>query len=160
VVHPGSGNLATRWPWERFAETLRLVARRRPVTCLVIRADGVALSPLPDLPRPSKVIVLESPPDLDVLAALIARGRVFLGNESGPSHVAAAVGTPAVVPFLSGNDPRRWGPAGEAGRVLEGDVGIGPDPAAVAEGIVQSLDARESGRDRRGTTRDAGAAHA
>lgn len=45
-------------------------------------------------------------------AAAIARARVFLGHDSGPMHLAAAVGTPLVAVFAARNIPRQWFPFG------------------------------------------------
>jgi ADP-heptose:LPS heptosyltransferase len=139
VVHPGSGNPTTRWAWARFAESLGIVCAKRPLTVLVVGGDELSAKPTLDLPAPSRIVFLERPPSIPGLAALLASADVFLGNESGPSHLAAAVGTPAVVPFLSKNDPRRWGPASPHGRAVVGTAGIGPEPKAVAEAILDVL---------------------
>jgi ADP-heptose:LPS heptosyltransferase len=49
--------------------------------------------------------------DLYELAAWLGRARIFVGNDSGISHLAAAVGTPVVV-FFRATDPRVWAPRG------------------------------------------------
>jgi ADP-heptose:LPS heptosyltransferase len=139
LVHPGSGDPTTRWGWSRFAEALRIVCGKQPLTVLVVGADELSARPTLDLPAPSRVAFLDRPLTISGLAALLASAGVFLGNESGPSHLAAAVGTPAVVPFLSENDPRRWGPAGPHSRAVVGAAGIGPEPEAVAEAILDVL---------------------
>ena len=51
-------------------------------------------------------------------AACLARARVFLGHDSGPMHLAAAVGTPCVAIFAARNVPRVWFPYGASHRVL------------------------------------------
>ncbi len=51
-------------------------------------------------------------------AAAMARARLFLGHDSGPMHLAAAVGTPVVAIFAARNIPRQWFPFGERHRVL------------------------------------------
>jgi ADP-heptose:LPS heptosyltransferase len=51
-------------------------------------------------------------------AALFARASVYLGHDSGPMHLAAAVGTPCVAIFSSRLKPRRWFPFGRGHRVL------------------------------------------
>jgi heptosyltransferase-3 len=66
-------------------------------------------------------------PALGELLALAARARLFLGNDSGPMHVAAAAGCRAVAIF--GADPRRWGPCGEGHRVVGGAGGMEGVPA-------------------------------
>ncbi|RVB58932.1 glycosyltransferase family 9 protein, partial [Mesorhizobium sp. M7A.F.Ca.CA.002.03.2.1] len=55
---------------------------------------------------------------LEVLTALLAEASIFLGNESGPMHIAASVGTPAV--GLYGlTSPEQWGPFGVPNRTLQ-----------------------------------------
>lgn len=51
-------------------------------------------------------------------AAVLARTRVLLGHDSGPMHLAAAVGTPCVAVFAARNKPRVWFPYGRQHRVL------------------------------------------
>jgi ADP-heptose:LPS heptosyltransferase len=51
-------------------------------------------------------------------AAAFARARLFLGHDSGPMHLAAAVGTPCVAIFAARNLPRQWFPYGPAHRIL------------------------------------------
>ena len=51
-------------------------------------------------------------------AAVIAQARAFLGHDSGPMHLAAAVQTPCVAIFAARNKPRVWFPYGKRHRVL------------------------------------------
>lgn len=51
-------------------------------------------------------------------AAVLARARVFVGHDSGPMHLAAAVGTPCVAVFSARNRPRVWFPYGGQHRVI------------------------------------------
>ncbi|MGC9199299.1 MAG: glycosyltransferase family 9 protein [Acidobacteriaceae bacterium] len=51
-------------------------------------------------------------------AAAIARARLFVGHDSGPMHLAAAVGTPVVALFSARNIPRQWFPVGDQHRVV------------------------------------------
>ena len=55
-------------------------------------------------------------------AACFARARLFLGLDSGPMHLAAAVGTPCVAIFAARNIPRVWFPHGDRHRVLYHEV--------------------------------------
>jgi ADP-heptose:LPS heptosyltransferase len=55
-------------------------------------------------------------------AALFARASVFLGHDSGPMHLAAAVGTPCVAIFAARNLPRVWFPHGAQHRVIYHEV--------------------------------------
>src|SRR5262249_2165530 len=59
------------------------------------------------------------------LAALIARSILYVGSSTGPSHLAAAVGTPVVALYcpLAECVPERWRPLGDTGQVLVPPVG-------------------------------------
>jgi heptosyltransferase III len=57
---------------------------------------------------------------LRTLAATLARASVYVGNDSGVTHLAAAAGTPAVAIF-GPTDPAQWSPLGRAVRVLRAD---------------------------------------
>ena len=72
--------------------------------------------------HPSAVLNLCSnlPPRLS--AALYARARIFLGHDSGPMHLAAAVQTPCVIVFSARTRPRVWFPIGAQHRILYREV--------------------------------------
>jgi len=85
------------------------VSRVQPIACLIARGtEDTALEP--DLEKGSWFMPLPQLP-LRTFAALLAKADLFFGNDSGPAHLAAAVGTPSVVMFLSSEDPVRWGPS-------------------------------------------------
>jgi ADP-heptose:LPS heptosyltransferase len=60
------------------------------------------------------------------LASVLRRSKLFISNDSGPVHVACAVGTPVIAIFGRsdrGLSPKRWGPIGKQDVVLRKDVG-------------------------------------
>ncbi len=102
VIHPFAASAAKRWPMERFRELARLLERRMPVCWCA--------GPEDELPGALRI------PDLYELAVRLAGARVFIGNDSGISHLAAAAGTPVVVLF-GPTDPAVWAPRGPDVRV-------------------------------------------
>jgi ADP-heptose:LPS heptosyltransferase len=87
-----------------------------------------------DLTRFSKYRTEKGAPLKDVLK-LIASAAVFVGNDSGPAHIAAAFGVPTVVIF-GGSDPIIWGPWRTSGEALSSPRGIsGIDPAQVIDAV-------------------------
>jgi len=133
AVHPGSGGRAKRWPAERFAELVRRLAR--PVVWLLGPAEGEA-----DAERlraiGERVGTVVASPDLATLAGILARCRLYVGNDSGVSHLAAAVGAPTVAVF-GATDPRCWAPRGERVAVVGspergGLDGVTPDGVLAA----------------------------
>ena len=126
LLSPGSAKDPTkRWRAGRFAALGDLLAQRR-FTCAIVvgpaeRALGVDVAGVAKAPLP----VLGADLDPVGLAALMARARLLVSNDSGPMHLAAAVGTP-VVAFFGPTDPGRTGPTGSPTRVLDRYVFCSP----------------------------------
>jgi lipopolysaccharide heptosyltransferase II len=114
-----------RWPPERFG---RLAARLRDRhwACAIVVGpgeEGLAgeVSTAAGVPLP--ILGLDLGPI--ELAALLSRARIVVANDSGPMHLAAAVGTP-VVAFFGPTDPGRTAPAGAPSRILDRYVFCSP----------------------------------
>jgi len=93
LIHPGSGSRAKNWPLERFTELGR---RLEGLGHRVAWIRGPAEADLPAGIPPDRVI---DRPSLRALAATLARSKVFIGNDSGVSHLAGATGAPTLVLF-------------------------------------------------------------
>jgi len=102
VVHAGAGGVAKRWPAEGFRGAVEDVSRRHGL-CIVLHegpADAEAVDALmPGVPAALRL----RRPELTTLAGVLALSTAYLGNDSGVSHLAAAVGTPSVVLFATAN---------------------------------------------------------
>jgi lipopolysaccharide heptosyltransferase III len=96
VIHPFSGSVQKNWPLKRFRE----LASRLPIP---VRWCAGPEEVLEDAVRFE---------NLYELAGWLAGARLYIGNDSGITHLAAAVGTP-VVAIFSSTDPEMWGPRGE-----------------------------------------------
>jgi heptosyltransferase III len=103
VIHPFSGSPKKNWPLARFQEVARKLERRMTV-CWCAGPD--------DPPLPGAVRI----DDLYDLACWLAKGRLYIGNDSGITHLAAAVGTPVLALFGPTN-PEVWAPRGPHVRV-------------------------------------------
>jgi ADP-heptose:LPS heptosyltransferase len=111
VVHPGASIAVRRWSPRGFSTVVdRLVAagstvvltgtsRERPITQLVRSMTA----------NPDAVADLAGRTSLDALAAIVRRADLVVTNDTGVSHVAAAMATPSVVVFTD-TDPVRWAP--------------------------------------------------
>lgn len=119
AVHPGSGGARKNWPARHFAETVREWTRRRRGGALVIEgpADQEAASDLRSLLEGVRVWSLREEP-LWRVGAAIERCEGYLGNDSGVTHLAAAVGTPTVAVFIA-TDPALWAPRGPNVAILD-----------------------------------------
>ena len=102
-VHPGAGGLVKRWPAAGFAAALRrfLDGRRAAAVLTEGPADRDAVSAM-RAELGDRASVLAHPSLVD-LAGALACARVYIGNDSGVSHLAASVGVPAVVLFDGAN---------------------------------------------------------
>jgi heptosyltransferase-2 len=118
-----------RWPWPRFAELARMLRRDHPATQIVIVA-GPARDELWSAVRIHEESGKIHPvigPDLDLagLAGVLAHLDVLVTNDSGPMHLAAALGVRTVALF-GPTDPRRTAPAGAGHAVLHRDLWCSP----------------------------------
>ena len=101
VLRPGARNSTKRWSVEGFAQLARWLRESHslmPVVNLGPGDEEIAAAVQQHLAPVS--VVLDSL-DLRQLIALIAGARLFVGNDTGPTHIAAALGKPCVVVFGS-----------------------------------------------------------
>ncbi len=121
VIHPFSGSPGKNWPLDRFVELAKRLESQMPVKWCA--------GPEETLPWDAVRIG-----DLYDLAFWLASARVYVGNDSGITHLAAAAGAPVVALFGATN-PAVWGPRGERVRIVEGpsmeDIGLDRGAAAM-----------------------------
>lgn len=121
ALHPGSGSPRKNWPVERFAALADALAPQEPFALIDGPADRAVSARLASIARRAVPVRDRS---VSFVAALLRRARLCVGNDSGISHLAAAVGTPTLALF-GPTDPVVWGPVGGAARTLrapEGDL--------------------------------------
>jgi ADP-heptose:LPS heptosyltransferase len=119
LVHPGTRSPFRVWPVERFADVCDRLQDDR--CAQVFLTAGPGEHPLVEQIRSqmrSHVVVLDPPHDVGRLAALLGQLDAFLCHDSGPMHVAAAVGTPVVALFGSQN-ATIWRPLGARHTVMQ-----------------------------------------
>ena len=109
TIHPGSGSTKKNWPLDRYIDLVKTLRSRGREVVLVLGEADAPLRPaldaaLPDVPR------LDSLPLTD-LAPALATCSLHIGNDSGITHLAAAVGIP-VVALFGPTDPATWSPRG------------------------------------------------
>ena len=109
VIHPFSGSPRKNWPLERFRQLARGLERKMPVHWCAGPEDP----PLPDAHRFD---------DLYELACWLAQASLYIGNDSGITHLAAAVGTP-VLAIFGPTDPAVWAPRGPHVRIAPWRIG-------------------------------------
>jgi ADP-heptose:LPS heptosyltransferase len=108
-VHPGASVPGRRWPAERFAAVAGALADRGLRVVLTGTAEEAELTRAVAGALRAPHVDLAGRTDLGALAALLAGARLLVCNDTGVSHLAAALGVPSVVLF-TGSDPDRWAP--------------------------------------------------
>ena len=118
AVHPGSGSEKKNWPTEKFAALCRWLVDELAAQLLIVQgeADEHVAGKLTKLISPRQILIARGL-KLVELAAVLERCALFLGNDSGITHLAAAVRTPTVALFGSAS-MSIWEPHGERVRVV------------------------------------------
>ena len=109
VVHAGSQLPSRRWPAARFAQVADALAKDGVQIMLTGTKDEAAVTAAVRSAMRHPARDLTGLTTLGGLAALVARARLVLANDTGISHIAAALRTPSVI-VASGSDPVRWAP--------------------------------------------------
>lgn len=115
LLHPGSGSAAKNWPLARFLALADQIAAERlgaPVF-LVGEADDAIAAELAR--RPDRPVLAGLP--LAQVARVLSACRAYVGNDSGITHLAAALGRPTVALF-GPSDAAAWGPRGRHVRIF------------------------------------------
>lgn len=116
-LFPGAGHESRRWPLEKFAQLADSLARNDAVRPIVFAGpEERALIPQMRSLFPTSTVILDQL-TIRQLAAALARLAVFVSNDTGPLHIAAAVGAPIVL-LLDGRAPDSYIPLGEPKRVI------------------------------------------
>jgi heptosyltransferase I len=115
IIAPSAGKAANRWPADRFGE----LAAGLPLPSVIISnkadteiADTVVAG------SKGMAINMAGKTGLKELVALIARARFFISNDTGPMHIAAALGVPVFAIFGPAN-PVRTGPYGAIHTIIQ-----------------------------------------
>jgi ADP-heptose:LPS heptosyltransferase len=117
-IHPGASVPQRRWPVEHFTTVARALARRGFRIVLTGTAHEAALTRAVGRELRGRGLDLAGRTDLGSAAALLRGARLLVSNDTGVSHLAAALAVPSVV-LSTGNNPERWAPAdGRRHRVL------------------------------------------
>jgi len=130
AIAPGGGdNVKTsmpsrRWPWRRFAGLIQKIQQQHP--CRVILVGG------PKDRDTVSAIREQCPESIDAthltfgeMASVFRRCMVYVGNDSGPLHIASAMGLPTIA-LYGPTDPRQWASPDAASTVLFKNVACSP----------------------------------
>jgi heptosyltransferase III len=119
VLQPGARLPAMRWPVAKFAEIARWLREKHGIASVVnlgARDDEIAATVRNEMR--DCALMMDVQLDVRELIALIARSSIFVGNDSGPAHLAAALQRPSVVIF-NVTDPVQWHPWQTQHRIVQ-----------------------------------------
>ena len=127
TLHPGASCPSKRWPPQNFVKVADHLTERHKARIVIIAGpDDKATGDEVARAMKEKPLNLSGITTVGDLASILVRSKLFISNDSGPVHIASAVGTPSVVIFGrkdAGLSPKRWGPTGERDIVLHKDAG-------------------------------------
>ena len=126
AIHPGSGSARKNWPPERWHELCTWLSQTCRDEIIVVTGEAEAPGAFAGLGTAVHGLPVCK------LATHLARCRLFLGHDSGVSHLAAACGVPSILLF-GPTEPAIWAPPAPDVRVLR----LGPDLAAISVADVQ-----------------------
>lgn len=127
AIHPSASCISKRWMPKRFAEVAdRLIQEHKAAIVLLAGKGHEAHARETARAMCEPVLDLSGQLGLAETIALLSESQLLISNDSGPVHMAAAVGTPVVDIFgrnQRGLSPLRWGPLGEGHKILHKEVG-------------------------------------
>lgn len=128
VIHPVAATPDKTWPPDRFLQVAGHLRAHHQLDSVFIAANDQDLTPF------AAWETLRGAP-LPEIKTLISGAALFVGNDSGPAHIAAAFGVTPVVLF-GPSDPNIWGPWDTRGEIVRADGPIDNiDPARVIEAV-------------------------
>lgn len=127
AIHPAASCKSKIWPVERFSEAAEKLMEKYSFKALLIAGPkDIALANDVAKNMHSPMINLAGKTSVSQLASVLKRCSLFISNDSGPVHIASAVGTPVISIFgrnQAGLSPKRWGPLGLKDRIIHKEVG-------------------------------------
>lgn len=117
IVHPGSGGREKCWPLDRFEHLIESLDSPVRVVIGEVEAEQWDAKTLARWRDAYDVVQCATPLDLH---GELREAKQYIGNDSGPTHLAAQLGLPTVAMF-GPSDSARWGPRGPAVTILAPD---------------------------------------
>jgi len=117
MIHPGSGGQAKRWPLERFIAVLEHCSAIGRPTVAVLGEVELETWPDDDVRLIGSLTEVATPGSMIEMSRMIAGAAVYIGNDSGPTHLAGQLGVHTIALF-GPTDPHVWSPIGPLVRVI------------------------------------------
>jgi len=128
-IHPASGSEMRQWPPEQFAELIDLIVANHDVHAIIVGGPDemeIAQKVLEGVRQRSAVHCLVGKFKLAELPTVISQCALFIGNNSGPKHIAAALGVPTIGVHSGVIDSSEWGPLGDNAVAIRRNMSCSP----------------------------------
>lgn len=156
VIHPGSGGRKKCWPLERYLRLADRLLGEQDTFLAVLSGpaeDYGMRERIEQFVRSRHNTVHLRDRELSLVAAILSMAGLYVGNDSGITHLAAAVGAP-VIALFGPTDPRVWGPKGAKVRVLAA-ASLGHATASISvDEVLSNVEGTGQRAKGRGTTPD------
>jgi len=122
AIHPWTSDPVKQWPVERFQELAQKIVKETDSEVLIVGGPEELQKSSMFNNLGNRVKNLTGKTTLIELASILKKSKLLISGDSGPVHLACAVGTPVIALFrndIQGKGPKRWGPWGEGNIVIE-----------------------------------------
>lgn len=125
IIHPGAYYSSQRWSAEKFADIAQMIERDYDVDIFITGGPGEKNLVEKIAKKINGNNIKVAFPDLENLTTLIVASELLICNNSGPLHLAAALGTPTIS-TMGPTDPDLWWPQGNNNIVIRKDIECSP----------------------------------
>ena len=128
-LHPGSGDPTRQWPLPYFARLADLLIEGFDAKVVLFggkREKRLALKTYGQIKHKDKVVFLAGETSLEEFMALVKHCHLFIGNNSGPCHIAGILDVPTLAVFSGIVLPHEWQPLGEKSFSIRLDLPCSP----------------------------------
>lgn len=122
-VHLGAGFASKRWLPKKWAQLIDKLIKDFKARVIIIgtRDDKTLSNNIKQMVK-GKIIDAVGETSLVGVAALLKKAKLFIGTDSGPSHIAASVDTPSVILYSGTNYAKHWAPLGKKIIIIQKDI--------------------------------------
>lgn len=138
-LHPGAGSEQKRWPALKFVELSGHLSKRGLSPRFVLGEVEREKMSMSDVSALTSAAPIDEPTDFVQLYDLLKRSSAFVGNDSGPGHLAAMAGVPTVTLFGPASAPAMWTPTGPRVLPVVGKTLDRIDASDVAQRVVEAM---------------------
>lgn len=130
-IHPGVGNSIKQWPLPYFARLIDIIAERCKLNTKIIILGGktdrkAANEIFSHVKSKDNVISIAGETSLNEFIEIVKKCDLFIGNDSGPCHIAGFLGVPTLTIFSGHVSPYEWHPLGQKSLTIRVDLPCSP----------------------------------